>query len=585
MMCASNKMIPDVVKMIRQARDMWSSNLGYAVSHCSEISHESMKSVWLVEPSVQFIDLCKKRQRVFGMEPSWARKRLRGFFCKVAAMLASPFTETMILDLDVVWLGKPDYLFESREYVATGTLFFRSRVFHYHSKRHARERINVESLLPYLEQHGVAINRQTIHSMAVGNGISFFWLHVESRLNNSLSNVPTSSGEAAGSTDGIGNKSLIARIIESEADSHYPLLSDFQDSSVILVDRTRHSRFLRVLETLLPSFAMGYGDKETFWVAATISGEPFAFEPFLSGQYGDCYGVQLHYDPRDAHLPNPENARPFYLNAEYFVEKELTCVGEFVRTRMVRPRLVTLAPDLRDSLAYAKSYLEAEASNYSCTCGRIGCVNVPEVANRYLMYVQWLTLSHAVKQQQPPQRHDQQQRHHLQQQWQYCVPIMVSLHREVNNLFLNNISGKTPPKEGNADFCRTIGCPQLPIELDMSLPWVPKIARYCEPVRFLVLANNTMNADSNIHDNSHMFTSAVREARSPHSKWNRPDYTNGTLLQNSQTKRYYLVSNNQTHLIPNKATFLKLGLEFPNAIAVPPYMLGNLPAGSDIKAM
>jgi hypothetical protein len=63
------------------------------------------------------------------------------------------------------------------------------------------------------------------------------------------------------------------------------------------------------------------------WLAATIAEEPFSFEPFLVGSYGDC-GVMLHFDPTMIH--HPKDAKPFYINAEWYLGtircKTMDCV-------------------------------------------------------------------------------------------------------------------------------------------------------------------------------------------------------------------------------------------------------------------
>ena len=101
---------------------------------------------------------------------------------------------------------------------------------------------------------------------------------------------------------------------------------------------------VQVLRDIIAVGYLGYGDKvrvpgrtgcprtaqsrpssfplpaqELFWLAATIAGEPYAFEPFMAAYYGDCTSVILHYDPNDAALPLAE-ARPLYINAEHMVE-------------------------------------------------------------------------------------------------------------------------------------------------------------------------------------------------------------------------------------------------------------------------
>ena len=65
------------------------------------------------------------------------------------------------------------------------------------------------------------------------------------------------------------------------------------------------------------TFWYNIGDKELFWIAATISGDDWAFEPFLAGQYGDCAGFVLHFDPDDY---DKDDVSVMFINAEYLVE-------------------------------------------------------------------------------------------------------------------------------------------------------------------------------------------------------------------------------------------------------------------------
>lgn len=100
MMCAANKMVPDVMKMIWTLRRIWHSNLGFAVSHCGEITEQNIIMLQEFEPTIHVINICKQYP-VYGMESAEANWRLRGFFCKVGAVIDSPFEETLVVDLDV----------------------------------------------------------------------------------------------------------------------------------------------------------------------------------------------------------------------------------------------------------------------------------------------------------------------------------------------------------------------------------------------------------------------------------------------------------------------------------------------------
>ena len=85
-------------------------------------------------------------------------------------------------------------------------------------------------------------------------------------------------------------------------------------------------------------------DKELYWIAATITGEPFAFEPYLAGIFGDC-GEVMHFDPRevpkaaapDSNSPLPA---PFFINGQ-FLSEGVEFEGKGLQKRMSVPKLAT----------------------------------------------------------------------------------------------------------------------------------------------------------------------------------------------------------------------------------------------------
>jgi hypothetical protein len=80
---------------------------------------------------------------------------------------------------------------------------------------------------------------------------------------------------------------------------------------------------------MLRDFSIGYGDKEMYWIAATIANEPFQFEPHLSGALGDC-GAIVHFDPTTV-TSDALEAKPFYCNAEYLVDlAKIKVPGDFL---------------------------------------------------------------------------------------------------------------------------------------------------------------------------------------------------------------------------------------------------------------
>jgi hypothetical protein len=115
-------MFIETIAMIEHTRFRSQSNLPITVAHCSELSKDSVAILKSVD-NVNVIDLCGADYGQF----SSLRPRLKGFFCKPAALIASPYTHTILADTDVVWFQKPELLFDSPRYVNTGTLFFRDR--------------------------------------------------------------------------------------------------------------------------------------------------------------------------------------------------------------------------------------------------------------------------------------------------------------------------------------------------------------------------------------------------------------------------------------------------------------------------
>jgi hypothetical protein len=113
-----------------------------------------------------------------------------------------------------------------------------------------------------------------------------------------------------------------------------------------------------MLSKILSYFNIGYGDKVTYWIATTLAQEDFRFEPYLAGairptyfigfchirndmigQYGNCGGVLMHYDPLHTDYKNPDDVKPFFINAEQIVEN-LATIGKYVQQVMTAAVLI-----------------------------------------------------------------------------------------------------------------------------------------------------------------------------------------------------------------------------------------------------
>jgi len=514
-LCSSNKMIPDVLKMIFQIRHIHKSSMQFAVFHCGEIEQESQDLITRVSwQTVRFFNLCDE-PIVAGMSLDSARYHLRGFMCKIGAVIRSPFNETMLMDLDVVLFKQPERLFESKQYEATGTLFFRDRVYYETAKSNFPSWL----IVSHFERHNLTVNNKSALPLAYKGGISFFWRSI------------------------------------ARSDKEYPWLSDYGESSVVLIDKRKHPELLSIFELVLRNSddMMGYGDKENFWIGATMAmiqaNEPFSFEPYLAGQYGDCFGVVMHHDPIDG--------TPLYINAEYLVEDETTSLGQFVQSEATLPVLVRdpFMP-LTDLNTWSKSRDEA-----GCSCNVpdsiFTCNKAPHSILHHLLLAQWMTLTLRLEDKSSRGVNDV-----------LCVPVHVKFASMLAEAF-----AYIGIEDNSAELCKIIGCPRFPFNINTSLPWPQHGPQYCELITF---TNTTEDLPLD----------KVLDARSPTSSFNRPKFDENTLLQAYGQKAVYLFSNGSLHLIPSLAVFMTLvpPRDFSEVIQIPLHVFDSLPKGKDVDS-
>jgi hypothetical protein len=504
-MCAGNHMIGEAVQMIWQLRYKWQATSKIAVAHCGEIDVENQEFIRLVDPTVQIVDLCASSP-VLGMSLDTARRRLRGFMCKVAAVVLSPFTETLLLDLDVVWFKHPENLFNSRIYTDSGALFFRDRVYPSSPQRVT----DYNYLQKMFVDKGFPQDRESVQALASSNGFSFYWRYVHSLL---------------------------------PGEKPFQQVGELQDSSVVLIDRSRNELLLSTMAELLPNFDFGYGDKELFWVAATLARSNFTFEPFLAAQYADCYGVILHYDPDD--VGNPSQASPLYVNAEYMVETDLTTVGEFLSTHMTPPVLVTADMQLAFTL---DTWPEGKhRGDEGCTCQSFGCIPVPPDVNTHMLYAEWVTLSKRLAREGPSED---------------CVRVYLDSRDTANEAFTQFVR----PQD-----CFVVGCPQLPIAVDLTLPWVGDSAQRgltCDPVHFAPIAPAKM-------------AEIAAAARRPDSTYNQhKDLPDGTPVQCNFDRQLYWYKNGTLYPFANWNAFVTKGLDLDNVVRLTQKEFDKFPRSS-----
>jgi hypothetical protein len=416
--CVGRGMIKKLNSLIFQVQMIWSSALSIAAVHCDELGTADQWEILKNYDNISFLDICPRsspRGGVFGMERNYSMARLRSFFCKPAALLASPFVETMLVDLDVIWLKKPDVVFSSEDYQRTGTLFFRDRIIMEHDIYHPSS--TFQQYLKTFESYVSVedMKRNSVEILNRKNGSLFWW---------SFTRHPLFLGKA---------------------------VINCQDSSVVLFHRHKQHQTLREIRKLLPYFRLGFGDKEIYWVAATIAKMTFSFERFLCGSYGDC-GVIMHFDP------SQENrAEPLYINGEWLVEG-IDSVGSYLQSvaSMTIPTVVTKDYKFDEELHKQITKGPSRLFVTGCTCQSMTCQAVPENVTRNVLINQWLSLT---------------AEYSATNQSNKCINVTTkfigSLHAALRWVPVDRL-------------CRLVGCPRK-----TSMPQDSNQSEVCVPIDFL----------------------------------------------------------------------------------------------------
>ena len=487
--CASDRMLRYYFRTVYQLRYIWNSTLPFLVAHCSEISPPSVKRIYDADPCVDIIDVCDARLdngKIFGMDVANGRKRLRSFYCKIAALYYSNFNETMIIDLDTIWFKSPEIAFNYSGYISSGALFFRDRVSI--QDRDRGDRPSADDLRQFFVSKNVSVTTaDALRNINKGGSYAMYWRYI------------------AGSA---------------------PFLNEYQDSSLVIIDKRSHGRMLSILKELVTLPNLGYGDKELFWIAAFISGESYVFEPFFAAQYGDCYGLILHYDPTDE--GHPEKAEPFYVNAEYMVETEhLHAVGSFLRNEITKPILINSSSPVTEMKTYSLSRncaVFSECQIPGCTCPQIGCAVAPSQVNFNIVQTQWLTFSLV-----------------LNKSSAACIPVVANS---------ANVVGDVVRSFSRTSHCNVAGCSYLE-DVNQTLSW-RKDDLYCDPIAFYAgFPPSTLRE-------------AAKKARTPLNPLNVPDLQDGQAVGCGQEKPIYLYSNKTLRMFPNFHSFLRKGLALSN---------------------
>ena len=353
MLCSSARTVQSVMFFLAEVRHHFGSKLKILIMHCDEIPDNMIK---LLESTsnVNVSNICDYSNdrnifRLLHIAPTSQNQdimysRFRGFFCKPAALLLAEFTEVILADTDVLWFQNPELLFEAESYLKTGTIFFRDRLL-YQKRSERNSGLNITHVKKYIEKYTGKLFTRRYAQAQLQN--TFFWRNL--------------------------------------VDPKHPPFQHIQESSVVVMNKFVHRRTVSVIRSILMKndYHLGYGDKEIYWIAATIANLSFSFEPYLAGIYGDC-GALFHYDPRDTHLRSP---LPFYINAEYLVEC-ITSLGEGLELVISNPIRVSLDLNL-----FTMDRANSRTNGCCGACRLMGCYPTPLFINQEIRKAQHFELN------------------------------------------------------------------------------------------------------------------------------------------------------------------------------------------------
>lgn len=543
-MCAGDHHIHDFIRTLYMIRITWQSSIPITLMHCSELTPDTIEIIEALntDGNLHIVDICIDPEKTLGMTRADAYVRLRKYFCKVAAVILSPYEYSMLLDLDVVFFKDPERFFALRSFHETGLLFFRDRYLTFQAYSNDNNPVDdltpkgiYQDLLKNFEFANVSITKSYVHEQFPKNGISLFW-----------------------------------KTLKPYWDDNYPYgISMFQDSSIVMIDKSKHPKFIQILKFLLPIFQASNGDQDIYWTAATIANESFTFSPYIAGQYGDCSGFLIHFDPDDIYSNHPDQPDVLYMNAEYLVEdsSKRVGIGHFLQDVMIKPiRITTTMKPLPHNDCFSHHFRVK-----NCTCGAYECTTVPKEVQKHLLFQQWFMYSLMLKKNVllPSPSVDFLDGKQCLRLWNDYLPVINEI---INEKIIFH-----------EEDCLVLGCPEYPITLTTESteyynPWKPSIGIICDPILF----NLPSKLSSWELQERNRFAKKYRSPIIPintQREWKDQD-----LLQCLGRRSIYLFQEEDRllHRFPNFQTFASMGFDLDNVIRINFHDCELLEIGEDV---
>ncbi|OWZ19892.1 hypothetical protein PHMEG_0005778 [Phytophthora megakarya] len=239
-LCMHDGVVPMGLSLVRELRCMGNHEL-VQVYHCfpDELSTQSREMLFAADSRLEIVDVCSDLVESGKLDEETAR-HFRSWWIKPLALYHTDASEVMLLDVDDMFMRDPAVLRTTEGYKRTGTTFFYDRVLpsdHFFNHK-------MENNISYLEH---VLHNFDYASIGVREGYE-----PTAYLNQSFAY----RGETAHE----------------------------QDSSVVLVDKTRSGQAMKALWWLITKERFqnefSYGDKEAFWLSFELAKQEYFFSPW-----------------------------------------------------------------------------------------------------------------------------------------------------------------------------------------------------------------------------------------------------------------------------------------------------------------
>lgn len=339
------------ISLILQLRAMGVA-LPIDVPHCGDLSEHWRKQLEThaeLLQSVRVYDICVEASTIHYTVPSHAddqhalfchdleecHRRFRSYDIKVLALVLSRFDEIMLLDADALFFQDPSFLWDTRKFQSTGTLFFHDRI--------AGDSYYLA--LRNWQRHGITVLEEYLSDF---DAVPFQHIAVQQRLHKATTTASSSGTNGTATT--LTKPHVSYTPSEFLATSHaWQRRSGYQaDSSMLLWSKSKQHRATAMLGTFFSQSRIvgrppGFGDKEMYFLACELSESEYAFSDFATGALGTeikddrvMCGDMLHYVPEqlEAEQDNGLIKEPslLYGNSEFYVITPKP-QGEMHRTR------------------------------------------------------------------------------------------------------------------------------------------------------------------------------------------------------------------------------------------------------------